>query len=425
MIQNNKDKEESIIKNEIFSKNPPEILGQSIVFIAASLFLLFLILSFINYPDILISQVTIKSNFSTQLRANSNGVIDTIFKLSNQRVKKDEYVFVLKNSANTNDIIRLKYLIDHTDSTDFKMIINLPLNYELGDLQDKYINLKNSYENYNKYIQQNLIKLHINNIKKEKKILNESYNCIEVQKKISMRELKIFQDKFSRDSLLFKVGTLSLSDYESSELELLQKKIVYENLSNELHNIKIALLDLDEQLQNYIKEHKDKIYQLETDIFNSISITRNGIKDWELQNCIIATTDGELIYNGSIQKGKIVNSGDILCIIIPSKGQKIEATAILPPQGAGKVEKDQKIVIELEDYPPYEFGVITGTVGNKYYIPSDNYYIFNIDLTNGLLTSYGINIDSKQEIKGIGKIITNDVSILRKLILPIKYLKSK
>ena len=66
--------------------------------------------------------------------------------------------------------------------------------------------------------------------------------------------------------------------------------------------------------------------------------------------------------------------------------------------------------------------MVTGIVKSKSLVATDNAYILEVELPNGLLTNYGKKLEFSQEMRGIADIITEDIRLIQRIFAPIKSL---
>jgi hypothetical protein len=92
---------------------------------------------------------------------------------------------------------------------------------------------------------------------------------------------------------------------------------------------------------------------------------------------------------------------------------KVESSA----QNSGKLKIGQKVIIRLANYPDKEFGVIEGKLKTISLTPDkDGNLLLDIELPNGLQTSYKKQINFQQEMTGTADIITEDLRLLERLL---------
>jgi len=72
-----------------------------------------------------------------------------------------------------------------------------------------------------------------------------------------------------------------------------------------------------------------------------------------------------------------------------------------------------------------EYGMLKGVIKSKSLVPSGDSYLIEIFLENDLTTLYGKKLEFSQNMTGIGEIITDDLSLLEKMVYPFRYLASR
>ena len=91
---------------------------------------------------------------------------------------------------------------------------------------------------------------------------------------------------------------------------------------------------------------------------------------------------------------------------------------------SGKVKPGQKVNIRLQNFPENEYGILRGTVKNISLTPTQDgahaYYSVEITLNDGLITTYEKELPYISDMQGQADIITEDISFLERLILPVK-----
>ena len=98
--------------------------------------------------------------------------------------------------------------------------------------------------------------------------------------------------------------------------------------------------------------------------------------------------------------------------------------AQLPVARSGKVKVGQKVNIRLQNFPENEYGILRGTVKNISLTPTQEngtaYYSVEITLNEGLITTYKKELPYISDMQGQADIITEDISFLERLVLPLK-----
>ena len=144
---------------------------------------------------------------------------------------------------------------------------------------------------------------------------------------------------------------------------------------------------------------------------------KKAIKDWELNYVFRSSVKGTVSFLQIWSENQTINTGENMFAIIPSteKGYigKVKAVA----QNSGKLQIGQKVNIRLANYPDREFGVIEGKLKTISLTPDkEGNLLLNIELPNGLQTSYKKQINFQQEMTGTADIITEDLRLLERLL---------
>jgi HlyD family secretion protein len=95
---------------------------------------------------------------------------------------------------------------------------------------------------------------------------------------------------------------------------------------------------------------------------------------------------------------------------------------LLPVARSGKVKKGQKVNIYLANYPDEEFGIVKGMVEDISLVPVNDHYTLEIALPDGLLTTYKKTLPFSQEMTANAEIITEDMRLIERFVLPLKKL---
>ena len=102
---------------------------------------------------------------------------------------------------------------------------------------------------------------------------------------------------------------------------------------------------------------------------------------------------------------------------------------MLPVARSGKVKMGQKVNIRLDNFPENEYGILRGIVQNISLVPAQSgefvYYTVEIDLPDRLITTYKKELPCLPNMQGQADIVTEDISLLERFILPIKKILSE
>jgi len=82
----------------------------------------------------------------------------------------------------------------------------------------------------------------------------------------------------------------------------------------------------------------------------------------------------------------------------------------------------QRVNIKLNNYPFTEYGMLQGVIRSISEVPDGDNYSLDVELSNGLVTNYGIELKFAQQIEGVAEIITEDQRLFQRVFNPLKAL---
>ena len=84
----------------------------------------------------------------------------------------------------------------------------------------------------------------------------------------------------------------------------------------------------------------------------------------------------------------------------------------------------RKVNIRLDNFPDGEFGLLKGVVQNISLVPTASggasYYVVEMELPEGLVTNYKKELPSLPNMSGIADIITENMSLLERFVMPMR-----
>jgi len=409
---------------EVLGSVPPWILRWGITILAIVVVILLIGSAIIKYPDVISAQITLTgSTPPATLVAHASGKIKELYVKDNQEVKAGEYLAVIDNPANTSDILYLKtYLSKFQISNSQLSIFNSQ--FSLGSLQQLYTSFYTTLFEYTEY--QRLLyypqkkKMTLERIAQYEK----QYQTVLNQQRITEDQFLIVQKQYSRDSVLHIRGVIADQDLETTKNTFLQSLASRENMRTSLQNMQIQIGQLKESLLDTEEQGTEKLNSLQTQLQSLVSQLKTGIEDWELNYVLQSPIEGKITFTSYWVENQNVTAGGTVFTIIPNGTIPMIGKALLPVARSGKVKQGQKVNIRLQNFPENEYGILRGTVQHISLVPIQNsdaaYYSVEIELTNGLITTYKKELPYLSNMQGQADIITEDISFLERLVLPIK-----
>ncbi|NCA75975.1 MAG: hypothetical protein EOM90_06535 [Alphaproteobacteria bacterium] len=405
--------------NDILRRNPLWISKIGLLFLSVFLFL-FLFFSFIiKYPDTV--KVPLKITSETPplpIISNNNGIIELLLVHDGQEVCENQYLIVLQNSVNFVEILTLKKLLLKT-SLDTLLLTNYQ---QLGQLQGTYNELIIELKKRKKYVTLNFNKTKTLFIIDQINILKKYADNLKMQNDILDQDLILANNQFQRDSFLYKNSITSSADYDKSVSSLLLSKFKYFSSKIDFYNVSLQVSKLEAQKADYLLQDQESIINMDINILSLKNSLINQIQVWEQTNVLKSSIAGRVAYHKNWTVRESIISGEKIISIIPTHLATPLCRGTIETSGAGKVRMGQRVNISIENYPSIEYGMIKGVVMGVSEIPSENKYLVEIALPKGLITYYGKKIPFKYDMVGTGTIITENLTLLDRILNPIRSL---
>ena len=401
--------------------NPPGwILRWGLLILLAATIVFGLLSWWVKYPDVIPAPVSfVSENPPVKVLTLRGGKIEKLLVENNASVELFQLLAVLENPAKANDIEHLKlFLSKTTKAIEHSNLskLNPAENLTLGSLQNTYAELIFKIKNYRQYSEQRSAGQKINSIKNQiENIRKLNANLLKQQKTLE-EETALARKEYERNLSLNKIGEVSVSAVEESKTAYLQYRRQAEGFENRMLDNKVNISSLETQIIELKEDrnlgHSDKKLTIE----ETVQRLRSEVAAWELNYLITAPAAGHVSFSENWTDRQFVNPGEELFTIIPPEGSgEIIGRALLPIAGSGKVEAGQTAHIRLSGYPYREFGILKTKVKNIAPIPQDDRYQIELELTDGLKTTYGKSIPFRQEMQGTANIITEDRRVVERI----------
>ncbi|NDV95907.1 HlyD family secretion protein [Dysgonomonas sp. 521] len=144
-----------------------------------------------------------------------------------------------------------------------------------------------------------------------------------------------------------------------------------------------------------------------------------------LDYALITPIDGQVTFTNYWVKNQNITAGEIVFTVIPHDNNEIIGKAQMPLARSGKVKTGQKVNIRFTNFPDNEYGIIKGRVRNISMVPTrgtegTNYYTVEIELPDGLRTTYNKELPYLPEMQAQADIVTDDISLLERFFMPLR-----
>ena len=429
MSELNKQEIRSPEMQEVMSAIPGSFLKWGLFLFFAIILATLGVTWFINYPNIVTAPVTITTyNSPASLMAKSGGKIERLIVSNEENVKGKQPVAIIENTARYDDVKLLGSFIDTLKETpDWQENILKyfpPANLSIGEIQSSYSRFITLFQQFKEYLDQAYIssKLRIleEQIKKQQEYTAELLN----QKRLSEEDLQLEINSYKRDSQLFIKTSYSISvnEFEQSKQALLQKQSSYSSLKASIKNNESSTLKMKETRLDLQVQLEKELHQYRLDLDEGFQLLNVAMDQWKEKYLIESPVRGKITFTSFWNENQVIKAGEILATVIPEDRSRIIIRANVPVTGLGRVRVGQEVNIKLSGFPYMEFGVIKGKIRSLSLVPANEVYIAEIDLVNGMRSTYNIELSFISEMTGTADIITDNSRLIYRLIKPLKAL---
>ncbi|TXD82441.1 HlyD family efflux transporter periplasmic adaptor subunit [Subsaximicrobium wynnwilliamsii] len=403
---------------EILTKVPHWMIRWGNVLFLALILLLLFVSWFVKYPDVIAAEALITTSIPPQKEyAKTSGKLEAILVVDNERVESGKALAIIENTANYEDVYRLKTLIDtiRINRTNFEFPIDsLPILF-LGDIDAQYALFENSYIQYslNKQLQPFSNESLANRFSISE--LNRRLQSLKSQKEINATELEFERRNLDRNQSLFDKGVISAQEFENKQLTFAQAERNYKNFESSISQIREGISNARKTGKGTEIERVKEEMLLLKNVIQTFNQLKRAIRDWEQLYVLQSNIVGKVSFLNYYNVNQTVNQGDLVFTIIPSENSSYIAKLKTPAQNSGKIKVGQTVNISIDNYPDTEFGTLKGTVQHISALPNkDGFYLIDVLLPETLMTSYNKKIEFKQEMIGSAEIITEDLRLIER-----------
>jgi HlyD family secretion protein len=415
-------------ENESHSDDVRDILGRTpgwfvkwgITAIFALVLFAILLTWLIRFPDTITSRVVVTTHVApSPVVARVSGRLD-IYVHEGKNVKKGDVLGVIDNPARPESVAELKKVLEDFTTKD-PHVESVPVlnELQLGELQNSYLRFLSELSEDILAHKQDVYGRQIETLRERIEYYDLLDEQIANQNELLERELLLSKKKLSRDSILFEGRTISEADWEKNQATYLQMERSFHmgqiqgtNNAIELSQLRAQIIEIE------ITKRKEEARR-----HNAISVALQGLQSelagWELKYVLTAPIDGSVTLTNYWSSAQFVQVNEEVITIVPNS-QLLYGKVLMPISGSGKVKVGQPVYLKFDNYPSTEFGTVYSTVASISAVPKDNFYVLEVKLPNGLVTSYNRKLPFKQQMQGSAEIITQDMRIIERLFYQLK-----
>lgn len=410
---------------DILSRPPHWMVRWGNTLILIIMLMVLLMSYFIKYPEFVPAPIIVTSqNPPEKILARTNSKIEKIFVKDHQQVKKDDVLMVLQSTANYQDVLKLKKLVDSLPSN---QLSSFPLHqvskYKLGELQSDYNTFAKAFQDEKLFT--SLRPYAPEDVAASQSLSENRGRISTLQQQLHLENAKfnLTRQNFERSQQLYNQGVIAKMELESERIKYLQAQ-------QNVQSIQLSISQLQESISNINKAKSGVAINSEKDKINYSSQSlqlfeqlRKSLRQWEQNYLITSSTNGTVSFQQFYGENQFIKAGDAILSILPTNKEALVGRMSVPATNSGKIVPGEKVLIKLDNYRYQEYGIVEGKVQNISLTPDDkgNYYV-DVILPNGLKTSYNKVLAFDKELRGNAEIVTKDLRLIERFFYQIREL---
>lgn len=363
----------------------------------------------IQYPDSVPGTVRIVSTVSPKLViSKADGKIEKLFVENNAGVVQGQTLVFIQSTADHAQVLQLQQWINDTERGDATK--ELPELNQLGDIQPHFELLKAaavelkavSGSGYYRKKSESIV-LDIENVKRiEKHLLT--------QKQIAEQDYQLQTIEYNAKEKLLREKVIAPLEFNQDKSKLMAKQQVIGQMDAQLVANRAHELNKRKELLDLEKTMADKKQAFNRELFN----LKSKVAEWLQQYVIFAPESGRLMFVRSFQQNQHIGLGEEM-FNVQSEGVKYYAEMFVGQKNFGKIKQGQKVTIDADGYPSAEYGFLEGSIAEIANIPARNdSFLIRLALPKGLTTSFGKNIQFRNNLSAKGNITTKNRRLMEK-----------
>ncbi|MDO6428883.1 HlyD family efflux transporter periplasmic adaptor subunit [Thalassotalea sp. 1_MG-2023] len=414
---------EKDIASEIIGKQPSWIIRSGSGVLLFSILVFLFMSAYVRYPDTIQAPILVTSDIPPiRLVAKRSGYINVINFPDKGHVVKGQAIVVLESHADYQTVLLLEKQL-----RDFELLKGNNSFYQykkVGDLQSSFDKFKNVLLKYELLLKNNKIHLEKKNAEKLKAKYLSLDKEFQFKLKTATEQYNLQNQRLKAHDSLMVNGSVSGNTLISIKQTVLELRSKIENIRITRKENDLILTEINQKLAKDELEFNNQKLALKYEIDIERIALLNHIQNWKQTNVLTSPIDGVVSYTRNWSRNQYVEVGQEVLIVTPFKF-RVKGEMKILDRGVGKIEKNQKVFIELDSFPAYQFGQLKGVVKSISLVPDQDGYLIKINFPEQLKTTYDYDINHAPMYKGRAKIILKKRSLLSRLFDSVSYLLIK
>lgn len=402
---------------EVLGRIPPWIIRYGITVIFGLILLLLFLAWMIRYPDVINATGTLSSlDPPREVLARADGRLVLLKVTDGQDMDQGTTLAVIESAASPSAMDSLRgslpelhaFLADQRDSVP-------PFgDLQLGAVQRSWAEARALASELHRWRKDPYREKRYAALRKKIELYQRMIRSTEGQLAWSKRRQENALAESAVDTSLMRKGVMATSEFRTRQNAFIEQQMNMAALEGSLHQNRITLVELEAQLNDQLFTDESKLRELEQRLLAELNGLQAFADGWRMTNELTAPRAGRVHFASRLNVGQPVKNGDLLFRVV-TDDQTYVVEAVLPSGGSAKVKAGQAAYVRLEGFPAEEFGRLIGTVRVVALLPGDEGYRVQVDLPQGLTTSFHRTLPFRPEMMGTVEVVTRDRSVLGRI----------
>lgn len=403
---------------EIIGKPPHWLVRAGISVFFCVLALIFIAASFVKYPEMIKSQLTLTAiNAPKTIESKISGKIVHLFKDNKSEVLEGDVLGWMESTGDHRSVKSLSIEVDSLqnwianskyENIKTSQILNIQ---NLGELQIRVQAFAQIYSEFKLYVPGAYYSVRKKILEEEQGYTANLLSNLELQNEIQQANYEIAKQEFEAQKQLADKELIARLDLLKAESELSNKRLPLQQTESAIINNQMAQMSKLKEIMELERQSNEQASKLSQALFS----LKSAIEEWESKYVLKASVSGKLTYSGSIQEQQIYNVGEEIFYIKPPNTEFFGEMRI-SQASYGKIREGQEVLVRFSGYPYHEYGSVAGTIEYLSEIPvRDSLFFARVNFPNGLVTNYGKTLPPTNGMKGQAEIITQDMRLLKRV----------
>ncbi|CAM3927536.1 HlyD family secretion protein [Mucilaginibacter galii] len=399
-------------------KSPPNWLMRfGAVSFLTVLSLMIVVSYFLRYPDIVKTKLKIVSeNAPKSVTAKVGGRLEKLLVAENEVVRQGQPLAYLESTGRHQHVQELFLLLEElklkAQHNSIPVNLNLPQDFNLGELQIPYQTFSQNYLTYCASMTHGLSGQKATFLQKDLFNLHKQQIQLIFQKQLQEKNLRLAAQDYEMNRQLYQEKAETPAEFRAAETRYLASQSPLAQTEAAMLSVTSAYTakqkDLFE-LQNQMNDEKLKFVQ-------SLNSLISQAQEWREKYELKASENGRISYAGIIQENQLITLGQEVFSINPRRSAFFGEMPI-PQDNMGKVRRGQQVLIKLRSYPYEEYGFIRGKIIQINDVPvNDSIFLSKVSFKLSGRTDLKRPILLKSGMQADAEIVTEEASVLQRLI---------